>query len=110
MWDLPGSGIEHLSPALAGRFFTTEPQGKPCILVLYLVALHIFFLSSSSFLYESIEFLIHKNISSANNNNFYLFVSNLDVFYCFILSDFLAWIFNNMLNKSSERIQFKMVE
>ena len=24
--DLPGSGIEHMSPALADRFFTTEPQ------------------------------------------------------------------------------------
>ena len=29
MWDLPGPGIEHISPTLAGRFFTTEPPGKP---------------------------------------------------------------------------------
>ena len=29
MWDLPGSGIEPVSPALTGRFFTTEPPGKP---------------------------------------------------------------------------------
>ena len=29
MWDLPGSGIEHASSALAGRFFTTKPPGKP---------------------------------------------------------------------------------
>ena len=29
MWDLPGPGIEPVSPALAGRFFTTEPPGKP---------------------------------------------------------------------------------
>ena len=28
-WDLPGSGIEPESPTLAGRFFTTEPPGKP---------------------------------------------------------------------------------
>ena len=27
--DLPGSGIETLSPALTGRFFTTEPPGMP---------------------------------------------------------------------------------
>ena len=27
--DLPGPGIEPVSPALAGRFFTTEPPGKP---------------------------------------------------------------------------------
>ena len=31
MWDLPKSGIEPVSPALAGRFFTTEPPGKPLI-------------------------------------------------------------------------------
>ena len=29
MWDLPGPGIELVSPALAGRFFTTEPPEKP---------------------------------------------------------------------------------
>ena len=28
-WDLPGPGIEPLSPALTGRFFTTGPPGKP---------------------------------------------------------------------------------
>ena len=28
MWDLPGSGIERVSPALAGRFFPTKPPGK----------------------------------------------------------------------------------
>ena len=29
MWDLPRSGIEPVSPAWAGRFFTTEPPGNP---------------------------------------------------------------------------------
>ena len=29
MWDLPKSEMESVSPALAGRFFTTEPLGKP---------------------------------------------------------------------------------
>ena len=29
MSDIPGSGIESLSPALAGGFFTTEPPGSP---------------------------------------------------------------------------------
>ena len=28
-WNLPGSGIEPVSPAVAGRFFITEPPGKP---------------------------------------------------------------------------------
>ena len=28
MWDLPRPGIEPVSPALAGGFLTTVPQGK----------------------------------------------------------------------------------
>ena len=28
-WDLLGSGIELMTPALAGGFFTAEPQGNP---------------------------------------------------------------------------------
>ena len=31
MWDLLGSGIKILSPALAGEFFSPEPPGKPKI-------------------------------------------------------------------------------
>ena len=27
--DLPDPGLEPVSPALAGEFFTTEPPGKP---------------------------------------------------------------------------------
>ena len=30
MWDLPRPGLEPASPALAGRFSTTAPPGKPC--------------------------------------------------------------------------------
>ena len=29
MWDLPRLGLEPVSPALAGRFLTTAPPGKP---------------------------------------------------------------------------------
>ena len=29
MWDPPGPGLEPVSPALAGRFLTTAPPGKP---------------------------------------------------------------------------------
>ena len=29
IWTLPGPGIEPMSPVLAGRFFTTEPPGRP---------------------------------------------------------------------------------
>ena len=34
MWDLPGPGLEPVSPALAGGFSTTAPPGKPGIVVL----------------------------------------------------------------------------
>ena len=34
MWDLPGTGHEPMSPALAGGFLTTAPPGKPKIQLL----------------------------------------------------------------------------
>ena len=54
MWDLPGSGMEPKSPALAGGFFTMEPPGKPkfhilkahflylLLYILYLLLYYIF--------------------------------------------------------------------
>ena len=33
MWDLPRPGLEPVSPALAGRFSTTAPPGKPLMKV-----------------------------------------------------------------------------
>ena len=33
MWDLPRPGLEPVSPALAGRFSTTAPPGKPLMTV-----------------------------------------------------------------------------
>ena len=35
MWDLPRSGIEPVSPALTGGFFTTETLGKPLVLIAF---------------------------------------------------------------------------
>ena len=34
MWDLPRPGLEPVFPALAGRFSTTAPPGKPQLCVL----------------------------------------------------------------------------
>ena len=34
MWDLPGPGLEPMSPALAGGFSTIAPPGKPLPLIL----------------------------------------------------------------------------
>ena len=36
MWDPPRPGLEPVSSALAGRFSTTVPPGKPCHCVLLL--------------------------------------------------------------------------
>ena len=36
MWNLYGSGMEPVTPALAGRFFTTEPPGLPCSFPVFL--------------------------------------------------------------------------
>ena len=33
MWDLSESGVEPVSPALARGFFTTEPPGKPSLML-----------------------------------------------------------------------------
>ena len=33
MWDLPRPGLEHVSSALAGRFSTTAPPGKPKFII-----------------------------------------------------------------------------
>ena len=35
MWDLPGPGIEPVSPALAGGFLTTAPSGKSLCTLFY---------------------------------------------------------------------------
>ena len=42
MWDLPGSGIEPVSPALAGGFFTTEPPRKPNARVFKFIFTYLF--------------------------------------------------------------------
>ena len=39
MWDLPGSEVEPVSPALAGEFFTAEPPGSPLKALLFMVLL-----------------------------------------------------------------------
>ena len=38
MWDLLGSRIEPVFPALADGFFTTEPSGKPRSSLLFITA------------------------------------------------------------------------
>ena len=42
MWDLPRPGLEPVSPALAGRFSTTVPPGKPCFIIIIVRVLYMF--------------------------------------------------------------------
>ena len=44
MWDLPGPGLEPMSPALAGGFLTTAPPGKPERFLFLFFYLFIFYL------------------------------------------------------------------
>ena len=39
MFNLPGTGVEPMSPASAGRFFTTKPPGKPKDIFLCMLSL-----------------------------------------------------------------------
>ena len=39
--DLPNPGIEPMSPALAGGFFTTEPPGKPVCIYAHVIKKHV---------------------------------------------------------------------
>ena len=49
MWDLPRPGLEPMSPALAGRFSTTVPPGKPLSSFLILVFTAVNFPLSTAF-------------------------------------------------------------
>ena len=45
MWDLPGPGLEPMSPALAGGFLTTAPSGKPSDKFLRRLLLYVFYMN-----------------------------------------------------------------
>ena len=50
MWDLPRPGLEPVSPALAGRFSTTAPPGKPQR-ILFLIRIGLYY----SYIYTHIS-------------------------------------------------------
>ena len=51
MWDLPSPGLEPVSPALAGRFSTTVPPGKPNTYLSYKQYCHSITIQFASTLY-----------------------------------------------------------
>ena len=60
MWDLPRPGLEPMSPALAGRFSTTAPPGKPQKHSFIFALFHLPALPSSSCLWMFSCFQIYK--------------------------------------------------
>ena len=59
MGNLPGSGIEPMSPALAGGFFTTEPPGKPAIQIFLISSKHPSALNDDTIHLTLCLFIIH---------------------------------------------------
>ena len=57
MWDLPGPGLEPVSPALAGGFLTTAPPGKPWLLY-FLNYFFIFYFNNIFLLFILITYFI----------------------------------------------------
>ena len=45
MWDLSRKGITPVSPALIGRFFTTEPEGRPIKYPSLMIVLNCIFIN-----------------------------------------------------------------
>ena len=60
MWDLPGPGLEPVSPASAGRFSTTAPPGKPQIRI-----------SEDTFFFQTNQQLKWYNLQTARDNFFF---------------------------------------
>ena len=74
MWDPPRPGLEPVSPALAGRFSTTAPPGKPLGLILCFLSPCIFFLSSAPRIVSHSDLIL---------TNFLVDFLLLYLFYCF---------------------------
>ena len=60
MWDPPKPGLEPVSPALAGRFSTTVPPGKPAIGILTGIALNPYIALGSTLILTILIFLIQE--------------------------------------------------
>ena len=67
MWDLPRPGLEPASPALAGRFSTTAPPGKP----LSPYFLSSFFNKLATSRYKNSGDLMHSVMIIVNNTVLY---------------------------------------
>ena len=70
--DLPDPGIRPTFPALAGRFFTTEPLGKPSQVYTYLQMHPVVYVKHTQFLYVnhiSIWWFTKMNVSQKQSQS-----------------------------------------
>jgi len=71
--DLPNSEIETASPALAGRFFTTEPPGKPLDYCMHLldfafIIVNFYIVMSRKLVKWRTEYFISKLVGNSESN------------------------------------------
>ena len=84
MWDLPGPGLEPVSPALAGGFLTTAPPGKsPAI-----ISSNIFFFPILS----HISFRLSNKVNVRLSGNIPQLLDVL-VFFGVFIYFWLHWVF-----------------
>ena len=55
MWDLPGPGLEPMSPALAGGFLTSAPPGKPIGYFSFFFKIYLFIYSWLCWVFVSVR-------------------------------------------------------
>ena len=95
MWDLPRPGLEPVSPALAGRFSTTAPPGKPVHFFVGLLFFNIIFVGFSYVDTSSRNLVIFIHVYSRNIAKMY----NMDIpqYFCSSLMDIClvssVWLF-----------------
>ena len=79
MWDLTRPGLEPVSPALAGRFSTTAPPGKPLsIFITQIVQICLIGALSSCCLYP-LAYLVHSLSTRYSGLFLYLLCPSLGV-------------------------------
>ena len=89
MWDLPRPGLEPVSSALAGRFSTTAPPGKP-------YTLYFLVLLSGECFQSYLSFTVSSALSNVliRHDAFYFFLSMVILFFSVIHICFKSDHFN----------------